>query len=83
MMLTRQEQAYLNSNHIYEILARKIIERNWFPTVFRPGINTERPDSHWFLEQWIPFDFGNHRMDQDTNQIDLAGCTIWRLEKSP
>ena len=34
---------------IYEILARRIIERNWFPSVHRPGFHSTRPDSHWFF----------------------------------
>lgn len=50
---------YLNSNHVHSILTRRIIERSWFPSVFRAGHNTQRPDSNFFLEQWIPFDFSN------------------------
>jgi len=46
--------AYLNSSNIWEILSKKIIERNWFPSTYRPGFHTIRPDSNWFLEQWIP-----------------------------
>ena len=46
-----------HSPMIYEILSRKIIDLKWFPSVFRPGFHTIRPDSHWFLEQFIPFDF--------------------------
>ena len=66
--------AYLNSNNIWEILSRKIIDRCWFPSVYRPGFHSERPDSHWFLEQWIPFDYGNQSMarGRDTDQPDLA-----------
>ena len=44
---------------IYEILNRKLIDHSWFPSVFRPGFHAIRPDSHWFLEQFIPFDYGN------------------------
>lgn len=54
---------YFNQNHIYRILARKIIDRQWFPAVFRPGFHTIRPDSNWFLEQWIPFDYSNQASD--------------------
>jgi hypothetical protein len=53
---------YLNSPHIHNILARSIIDRKWFPAAFRAGHNTERPDSHFFLEQWIPFDYSNASM---------------------
>ena len=44
---------------MYQILCRRIIEKKWFPSVNRAGFWTERPDSHWFLEQWIPFDISN------------------------
>jgi len=71
--------AYLNSPNIWEILSRKIIDRQWFPSVYRPGFHTERPDSHWFLEQWIPFDFANQSIDNDSvsdlldnGQVDLS-----------
>jgi hypothetical protein len=62
-------RAHLNGNHyfnhtpvVFEILARRIIDRQWFPCAYRPGFHIERPDSHWFLEQFIPFDFGNQAM---------------------
>ena len=51
--------SYFRSGEIYEILARKIIERNFFPSAFRAGFQAERPDSNWFLEQFIPFDITN------------------------
>jgi len=50
---------FSTSNNIFQILSRRIIERNWFPSVYRPGFHIERPDSHWFLEQYIPFDYAN------------------------
>ncbi|MHC4190093.1 MAG: hypothetical protein ACYSUB_10545 [Planctomycetota bacterium] len=63
---------YFNQNHIYRILAKKIIDRCWFPSVFRPGFHTIRPDSNWFLEQWIPFDYSNQASDAKVTQPDLA-----------
>ena len=51
--------SYVNSPELYQILCRRILERNWFPSVFRSRFQTERPDSNWFLEQWIPFDISN------------------------
>ena len=42
-------------SNITEILSRRLIDRHFFPSTFRPGFHTERPDSHFFLEQWIPF----------------------------
>ncbi|MEX0694483.1 MAG: hypothetical protein WD075_08580 [Rhodospirillales bacterium] len=65
---------YFRSPEIFEILCRKIIERNWFPSTYRAGFNLERPDSHWFLEQWIPFDISNSSQEDNTlleNSLDL------------
>ena len=77
--------SYINSPHLYEILCRRAIERQWFPVVSRAGFQTERPDSHWFLEQWIPFDPSNtsYKVKNDTfdKQFDcIAGRSgDWRL----
>jgi len=64
--------AYLNSSNVWEILSKKIIERNWFPSTYRPGFHTIRPDSNWFLEQWIPFDFSNQSTENEGDQPDLV-----------
>ena len=65
--------AYLNSNNIWEILAKKIIEKYWFPSVYRPGFHAIRPDSHWFIDQWFPFDFSNQSIkDSNPDQPDLS-----------
>ena len=75
---------YFNSPILTEILARKIIDRKWFPSVFRPGFHTERPDSNWFLEQWIPFDYANQSIKGgDTNQSDLAKGLFGDWRKAP
>ena len=76
----RAGSTYLNSDHIYNILTRKVIERRWFPAAFRPGHHTERPDSHFFLEQWIPFDFGNDatREEKTKPNLSLARYGDWR-----
>ncbi len=66
---------------IYEIISRKIIERQWFPSVNRPGFHSTRPDSHWFLEQFIPFDIANQKTEEDySNFKDLANGRFgdWR-----
>ena len=55
----RAGSTYLNSSHIYNIISRRIIDRNWFPVCFRAGHHVERPDANFFLEQWVPFDFSN------------------------
>ena len=64
--------SYLNSFDILlQILCRRVIDNGWFPVVNRPGFHTERPDSHAFLEQWIPFDYANQISDQAGDQPDL------------
>jgi hypothetical protein len=66
--------SFVNSPHLFETIARRIIERNFFPSVFRAGFQTERPDSNWFLEQWLPFDISNTALDPSqvsTSSIDL------------
>jgi hypothetical protein len=62
---------YLTDPAIYEIISRRVLERHWFPCVNRPGLNVERPDSHWFMEQWLPYDMGNNNVDCDSAQPDL------------
>lgn len=67
---------FSNSNLHLQIWARRIIDHLHFPVAFRPGCHTERPDINLFLEQWIPFDFGNQGMkerQEDQLQQDLAG----------
>ncbi len=55
---------FSNSDNLFQILTRRIIDRTWFPSVFRAGFHIENPDSHWFLNQYIPFDFSNQSCDQ-------------------
>jgi hypothetical protein len=66
---------YDTSRNLFSILSRRLVDRNWFPRSFRAGFHTERPDSHAFLEQWIPHDFSNQSISQDTStagQLDLS-----------
>jgi hypothetical protein len=74
--------SYVNSPELYEILTRRLIDRHWFPCVNRAGFQDERPDSHWFLEQWIPFDLSNTSssdVDIQTNpDLSLGRFTDWR-----
>ncbi|MBL0928985.1 MAG: hypothetical protein IBJ15_02505 [Alphaproteobacteria bacterium] len=65
--------SYVNVARIlHGIIARRILDDAWFPTVNRPGFHAERPDSHLFLEQWIPFDYANQADTDDVRQPDLA-----------
>ena len=63
------------SDALYQILSRRIIDRGWFPGVNRPGFQVNRPDSHWFLEQYIPFDMASlatRPNDEDEQQFDFS-----------
>lgn len=76
--------SYVNSPHLYETLCRRIIERKYFPSAVRAGFQTERPDSHLFFEQWIPFDFTNWAYRSDDvieGQLDIQAGRLgdWRL----
>ena len=62
---------YFRSGELYQILARRIIDRRFFPSCFRAGFQAERPDSHWFLEQFIPFDISN-MATADTSDLDSS-----------
>lgn len=76
--------AFWGRDTLDNILTRRIIDRHWFPTAFRPGFHTERPDSHWFLEQWIPFDFGNQSVKGvDTDQPDLSEGRFGDWRRAP
>lgn len=74
---------WLRDNKIFELLARRIIERNWFPSVHRAGFHIERPDSHWFLEQWIPFDISNQSMRDDEVQSDMQDGRFGDWRRAP
>ena len=51
--------SYANSPWLREIVGRRLLDRGWFPRANRAGFHDERPDSHWFLEQFMPFDLSN------------------------
>lgn len=80
-----QASAYFsNGGEIYRILARRILDRQWFPAVFRPGFHTTRPDSHWFMEQHIPFDYANQSGSApDPGQRDLADGRFGDWRRAP
>jgi hypothetical protein len=79
----RAGSTYINSPDLYETIARKVIDRMWFPTAYRPGYHTERPDSNWFLEQWIPFDYANQSGATAEDQPDLAGGRFGDWRRAP
>jgi len=80
--------SFVNSTYeLYQVLCRRIIEKNWFPTAFRAGFQAERPDSNLFLEQWVPFDISNMALEDNSefeNTIDFKNGRSgdWRLAPS-
>lgn len=76
--------SYYNSMDVLlEAICRRIIDNNWFPTTNRPGFHSERPDSHLFLEQWLPFDYANQRYDYDDGQADLINGRFGDWRRAP
>ncbi len=74
------------SDSLFQILCRRVIDRRWFPAAHRPGFHVIRPDSHWFLEQFIPFDYASQAMTQtadDTAQFGLQGGRLGDWRRAP
>lgn len=84
-------QAHHNATHwfahddaLFQSVARRLIDRLWFPCVNRAGFHVLRPDSHWFLEQHIPFDFSNQaREDALLGQADLVDGRFGDWRRAP
>jgi hypothetical protein len=75
-----------NSGSLHQIVSRRVIDRKWFPAAHRPGFHVIRPDSHWFLEQFVPFDFSSQAMiptDDDRAQFDLMGGRFGDWRRAP
>ena len=66
-----------------EILARRLLDCDWFPVCNRPGFHSERPDSHAFLEQWIPFDYANQSYESESGQADLRNGRFGDWRRAP
>ena len=65
------------SNTEYEsILCRTMLDRGYFPSVFRAGGTIETSEtSHW-LEQWIPFDFSNRAGNVNWDKLEADGSRL-------
>jgi hypothetical protein len=74
---------FANGDTLFAVLSRRVIDRNWFPAAFRPGFDLIRPDSHWFLEQFIPFEYSNQSYETDSEQPDLAGGRFGDWRRAP
>ncbi len=74
------------SDSLHQILSRRVIDHHWFPAAHRPGFHVIRPDSHWFLEQHIPFDFSNQAVVNnraDGAQFGLLGGRFGDWRRAP
>jgi hypothetical protein len=77
---------WASSDSLYQALSRRVIDRRWFPAANRPGFHVIRPDSHWFLEQHMPFDFSNQAMAQtedDEAQADIEAGRLGDWRRAP
>jgi hypothetical protein len=77
---------WATSDSLHQILSRRIIDHHWFPSAHRPGFHVIRPDSHWFLEQHIPFDFSSQAMVDnlvDGEQFGLLGGRFGDWRRAP
>ncbi|MGB8523255.1 MAG: hypothetical protein WCD43_09825 [Candidatus Acidiferrales bacterium] len=77
---------WASSNSLHQIISRRIIDHHWFPAAHRPGFHVIRPDSHWFLEQHIPFDFSNQatvNSAEDGVQFGLLGGRFGDWRRAP
>jgi hypothetical protein len=77
---------WASSDTLAQVLTRRVIERQWFPAAHRPGFHVTRPDSHWFLEQFIPFDFSSQAVvptPEDEAQFFLKGGRFGDWRRAP
>lgn len=59
---TLYNDCWTNNDCHEQVLAARILERDWFPSVFRAGACIENLDLSNWLELFIPFDFSNDWM---------------------
>jgi hypothetical protein len=74
------------SDSLSQTLSRRVIDRGWFPAAHRPGFHVIRPESHWFLEQYVPFDFSSQAMLPDEEAgaaADLDGGRLGDWRRAP
>ena len=74
---------WASSDSLVQILCRRVIDRRWFPAAHRAGFHVIRPDSHWFLEQHIPFDLSSQAVaavadDSAQSGLDDGRWGDWR-----
>ena len=64
---------WASSDSLSQIVSRRVIDRQWFPAAHRPGFHVIRPDSHWFLEQYIPFDYSSQATNSEEGERGQSG----------
>jgi hypothetical protein len=74
---------WASSDSLQQILCRRVIDRQWFPAAHRAGFHVLRPDSHWFLEQYVPFDLSSQAIvpseeDKAQSGLDSGRWGDWR-----
>ena len=74
---------WASSDSLHQILSRRVIDRQWFPAAHRAGFHVLRPDSHWFLEQHVPFDLSSQATvpaeeDRAQSGLDSGRWGDWR-----
>jgi len=74
---------FAQDNSLFQILARRIIDRHWFPSVYRAGFHVLRPDSHWFLEQYIPFSYSNQAREPDSTEKNMEDGRFGDWRRAP
>jgi len=69
----------------HQIITRRVINFNWFPTVNRAGFHAIRQDSNLILDQWIPFDYSNQAQYQpdQVDQLDTKGGRFGDWRRAP
>jgi len=78
--------SYANSSNVlHEIITRRVIDNNWFPTANRAGFHTVRQDSSMFMEDWIPFDYSNQAQYnfKDSVQSDVGDGRFGDWRRAP
>ncbi len=67
---------WLHTSEYDNILARLLMERDYFPSCFRAGGRIENNDTSWWLEEIIPFDFTACSGNINWDNIESDGHTL-------
>jgi len=67
---------WVHTSEYDNILARLLIERNYFPSCFRAGGRIENNDTSWWLEEIIPFDYSSCSGNINRDNVESDGHTL-------